>query len=324
MYFSPPAPPAPNSLETLTYDAPPPEPYAPSEPDGHPEPAAREYRPRQPRPETPATPAFAWILLAYSALATVAAGVFAYQYFTAEPKGDHPFKSIPDFYGQYEKANRKQLSFRGLPDPKTDVPADLRVKLGEEVTVGDLQVRPTAVYQQVMSLTRELKAQANRTGEASTGLVLTLHVKNLSADTTFHPDDPAFNRAIEKDQPLPYTALQAGRDFYYGPFAWPFEEEIQDAYIEGLKNPEEPLGPGQERDVWITVAPDGAKTAGERKVGEYLRYLRKEKKFDVPFLWRVQLRRGLVRAKGDDGQDVEVSATAVIGVEFRADQVKER
>ena len=79
-------------------------------------------------------------------------------YFTAEPKGDHPFKAIPDFYGKYEKAtgaeNRKQLSYQGLPDPKLDVPPDLRVKLNDEITVGAIQVRPTAVTHDAVATIR--------------------------------------------------------------------------------------------------------------------------------------------------------------------------
>src|SRR3954470_18692725 len=44
------------------------------------------YRSPAPRVEAPGTPAFAWILLAYSVVVTVVAGVLAYQYFAAEPK----------------------------------------------------------------------------------------------------------------------------------------------------------------------------------------------------------------------------------------------
>ena len=321
LYLPPPTPPAPHSLETLTYEAPPAP--APDEEPGTepPVPAGRTYRPATARTaEAPATPAFAWILLGYSVLATVAAGVFAYQYFTAGP-ADHPFQAIPDFYGQYEKASRKQVSFQGLPDPKLDVPPGLRVKLGEEITVGDLQVRPTAVHQQVMALAREHRSKENVSNPAGQGLVLTLKVKNVSADTTFHPDDPAFNRAFEKTQPPPYTALQYGRDFYYGPFVWPWEEEIQAAYIDGYKPPAQPLGPGEERDVWVTVAPKGARVA---PVPHIVDELKDAKNPGAPLLWRVQLRRGLVKARADDGKEVEVSATTVIGVEFRLDQIQVR
>lgn len=331
-----PAPPPPS--ETLTYEQPapatmptesfdvdePPPPPPARTPDEHREPAGPRYRVQRPPVETAGTPAFAWILLVYSVLMTVAAGIFAYQYFMSGSSGGHPFQAIPDFYGKYEKAtgaeNRKQLSYTGLPDPKLDVPPPLRLKLGEEITVGDLQVRPTAVTQQRMSVFRQNATRDDDTRMAGNGMVLTLHVKNLSANTVFHPDDPAFNRAYQKDQPAPYTALQVGRRFFYGPFEWPLPADIKDAHVVGFQNPEEPLGPGEERDISILVAPDGLRTAGANSaVGE-----RKLSQPGTPFLWRVQLRRGLVKATTPEGKEVDVSATTVIGVEFGPEQIRDR
>jgi hypothetical protein len=330
--------PAPQYSETQTYAASPaPQPAYLSAPSGQvstpsPEEGAepgprRVYRPATAKTESPGTPAFAWILLAYSAVITIAAGIFAYQYFTSGSSAEHPFKAIPDFYGKYEKAtgpeNRKQLAYKGMPDPKMEVPSELRVKLGDEITVGSIQVNPTQVLQQAMEVTRENAVQNNVTSLAGTGLVLGLHVKNVSTDTTFHPDDPAFCRAFDKEQPLPYTALQIGRDFFYGPFAWPLDVGTKDVYLTGFKNPEEPLGPGQERDIWIAVAPKGMRTTGVTDAVS-ARQNAEEKQADRPFLWRVQLRRGFVPAKADDGKDFDVSATTVIGVEFSPSQIKSR
>ena len=39
---------------------------------------------------------------------------------------------------------------------------------------------------------------------------------------------------------------------------------------------------------------------------------------------RDQLRRGLIRARTNDGREVQVSATTVIGVEFKADDIQDR
>jgi hypothetical protein len=349
MMESPPAPPppphspAPEYAETQTYESatpPLPEfsPLTTDEPhrDGQ-RPSDREdapprpaYRPRPDHPEATGTPAFAWILLAYSVVITVVAGYLAYQYFTTDQKGDHPFQAIPDFYGKYEKAtgadNRKQLSFQGLPDPKLDVPPELRVKLGDDITVGAIQVRPTAVTQQVMQITRANAVQQNVISDAGNGLILTLHVKNVSADTSLHPDDPAFNRAYQKDQPAPFTALQYGREFFYGPFAWPLEPDIKDLYMTGFKPSDEVLSPGQERDVQILSAPSGVRVGGVRAAVDAVKDARDSRASgrNERFLWRVQLRRGFVKAKGVDGGDVDISATTVIGVEFKADDVKER
>jgi len=289
-------------------------------------PARRVYRPATARAEAPTTPAFAWILLVYSAVITIVAGIFAYSYFTSGSGGDHPFKAIPDFYGKYEKAtgadNRKQLSYQGLPDPKMDVPKELRVKLGDEITVGALQVKPTQVVQQSVVYRRENATKDNIEHGAGVGLILGLHVKNVSTDTTFHPDDPAFCRAAGKEQPAPYTALQIDRDFFYGPFAWPTEPEIKDIYLIDFRNSAEPLGPGTERDIWVATT-SGFKTGGSGDAAT-ARKNAAEKQPDKPFLWRVQLRRGFVKAKADDGKDVDVSATTVIGVEFLSSQIKDR
>ena len=333
--YAPPPPPTPAYDETQAY-VPPPD-YAPAPPEvndalrppAHDEaPADLGYRPRPvPLTESAGTPAFAWILLAYSVLITAVAGVLAYLYLTAEAKGDHPFKAIPDFYGKYEKAtgaeHRKQLSFQGMPDPKLTVPPDLRVKLGEELTVGAVRVRPERVIQQPVELVKEHATRENTTNGAGEGLILMLNVKNVSTDTTLHPDDPAFNRAFDKNQPPPYTALQIGREVFYGPFAWPPEPELKDAYLKGFRPADEPLGPGQERDIPIPVAPSGFRVA---EVGDAIGTLdlAKKRREDPPLLWRVQLRRGFVKATTDDGREVDVSATTVIGVEFTADQIKHR
>lgn len=319
-------------LEITTQSAPPifePLPDEPPEVDGEPTPRrghppvespVRGYQPRVRREQAASTPAFTWMLLAYAALVTAVAGFFGYQYFTAGSSGDHPFQAIPDFYGEYEKANRKQTSFKNLPDPKLDVPPQLRVKLGDELRVGDLLVRPTSVDRQLVTGTTESIAEGgDRTRELRpVTLVLTLRVKNMSADTTFHPNDPAFNRAGDQ-KPLPYTALQVNREFYYGPFHWPSETGTKREFIVGHEPDRDPLAPGQERDTWVTVAPHGLRTStNANDVTTAINDLRP----GTPLLWRVQLRRGLVKAPGPDGKDVEVSATTVIGVEFRADQIK--
>jgi hypothetical protein len=159
--------------------------------------------------------------------------------------------------------------------------------------------------------------------QASSGLALTLEVKNVSAGTTLHPNDPAFNRAFDKDQPPPYTALQIDRQFYYGPFAWPMPPDTKDNYLVGYEMPQQPLGPGQGQVTYVTVAPTGLRAAGNRNAVDDLNELRKRNE-NPTLLWRVQLRRGFVKAKADDGRDVDVSATTVIGVEFTVNDVRDR
>jgi hypothetical protein len=287
--------------------------------------APRRYASRAPREEPAATGAFAWILLTYGALITIVAGFFAFQYFTGGPSKDR-YDIIPDVYGQYEKANRRQVSLKGLPDPKGELPPELRVKLGGELTIGDLQVRPVAVerrHRLMRMVKRAVEGDLEREYGAE-ALVLTLHVKNLSNDTTFHPNDPAFNRAFDKAMPMPYTALEFRNEMHYGPLPWPPEAGTDDEFIVGfgLEKDAPSLAPGAEGDVFVAVAPRGSKL-DVRNLGTLLTDSgwKNNVATTEPFLWRVQLRRGIVKAEVD-GNPVEISATAVIGVAFTAADVK--
>ncbi|HVK14333.1 MAG TPA: hypothetical protein VM597_36670, partial [Gemmataceae bacterium] len=291
----------------------------------HEEPAPRRYPSGEPKEESASTGAFAWILLGYGAFVTIVAGFFAFQYFTGGNQKDR-YDIVPDVYGQYEKANRRQVSLKGLPDPKGELPPDLLVKLGGELVVGDLQVKPLAVERRER-LTRIVKKPAEGDQERPLGaqtLVLSLRVKNLSADTTFHPNDPAFNRAFDKADPLPYTALVFRNEFQYGPLPWPTDAANDDDYVDGfgLQKDAPPLAPGAEADVFVAVAPRGTR----QDVNNFGSNVASREGWErlpatEPFLWRVQLRRGLVKA-GLEGNPVEISATAVIGVSFTRADVK--
>ena len=75
----------------------------------------------------------------------------------------------------------------------------------------------------------------------------------------------------------------------------------------------------------MVVAPDGMRSSGVRSAVAAVRDAREPRPGRPDsFLWRVQLRRGFVKARADDGRDVDVSATTVIGVEFKADDITER
>ena len=170
---------------------------------------------------------------------------------------------------------------------------------------------------------RAVDGEQERAHGAET-LVLKLRVKNLSTDTTFHPNDPAFNRALDRAAPAPYTALEFRNEFHYGPLPWPTDVANDDDYIAGfgLEKDAPPLAPGAEADVFVAVAPRGTRL----DVNQFGGVLREMERSSLPgesFLWRVQLRRGLVKAEVD-GKEVEMSATAVIGVPFTATDVDSR
>jgi hypothetical protein len=250
-------------------------------------------------------------LLGYGLLMTILAGFFGYQYLMGGGGGkdEHPFKAIPDVFGEYEKANRKQTSFKFLPDPKMEVPLDLRVKLGEELTVGALQVKPVSVERTLIRRRTAGEGGDKETDIPPKTLVLTMRVKNVSTDTTFYPNDPAFNRASERDKPLPYTLLQIGREYYAGALPWPPDKSRMT--LVGHEADQKPLAPGEERDTFVTVAPRHDVVRGQLE----------RAKGDMALLWRVQLRRGLVTHKDGD-KTHDISATTVIGVEFRANEIK--
>jgi hypothetical protein len=114
--------------------------------------------------------------------------------------------------------------------------------------------------------------------------------------------------------------LQLYRDYFYGTFKWPPDPGTEKEYIEGQEADEQSLKPGEERDTWVHVASPKARTAG---VQDWLSAIGDaSKQGDLPLVWHVQLRRGLVKMKNDAGQDVDVSATTVIGVEFKPRDIK--
>ena len=280
------------------------------------------YRARTARDEAPGTPAFAWILLAYAAIVTIAAGFFGFKYFMGRDSGPHPYKAMPDVLRQYDPAKKPQVSFQGLPDPKLDIPADLRVKLGNELTVGDLKVEPLFVERKRLEGTTKYVSADDKVREIGETLVLTLRVKNLSADTTFCPNDPAFYRALDAKQPPPYTGLQIRREYFYGTFKWPPDTGTEKEFINGHENDDRPLRPGEDRDTWVALAGPKVRTSASNDILQALDNLEKNHETKLQLLWRVQLRRGLVKMKNDAGQDMDVSATTVIGVEFTASEIK--
>jgi hypothetical protein len=135
--------------------------------------------------------------------------------------------------------------------------------------------------------------------------VLRLHLRNVSADTTFTPLDNYFDRRWQPGRgPPPLTVLEMGSQRFYG---GPAErgppggaEPARRQWVEGRQEIDASgLAPGAEADTFVCTDGDDQKV------------LRELEKFEGKLLWRVQLRRGLVRLGHR-----EVPAAAVIGVEF--------
>jgi len=182
-----------------------------------------------------------------------------------------------------------------LPDPKpgsggakrihplSPLPAKLKTSLHQSLRVGDLEVTP-------------LDARTDAQGR----LGLSLKLRNGSQDVAFGPVLPV---EFYRFRPLgmvdtgPYTYLEVGdRRLYVLSTEWEkTPKRKNDELFDGM------LQPGEELVAVFRTGPDdkGIIRAAEAARGA--------------LLWRVQLRRGLVAV-----QDTEVSATAVIGVEFGA------
>jgi hypothetical protein len=186
-----------------------------------------------------------------------------------------------------------------LPDPapqdggpvrvQHDRPLSDRLKtfLGKALTVGDLEVRPLRVEQ-----------------DPQGDLVLVLHLHNLSGDTAFNPLPERFSRFLREAHPplYPYTFLQAGDRRIYGG-----DPEYRAAdpgdHAEQARGGQ--LRPGQEMIARLVTNPRDRATV--------TRVLRQ----GGPLLWRVHVRRGFVEVHGEP-----VSATAVVGVRFAAEDVR--
>lgn len=188
-----------------------------------------------------------------------------------------------------------------LPDPKpkdggprlkvsqvahdTRLPAKLKTKLAQPVQVGDIEITPLKVW---------------ATDEDQ--LVLEFKARNLSKNLIFNPVSDAFLRYVEKsmDAGKPYTYLDCGHKKLFGGFGeWLAGPAGQEQQFDG------DIGPGEEEIIRITTEP------------RYRKDVQQLRKSKDDLTWRVQVRRGLVQVR-----DKDVSATAVIGVEFNASMIQ--
>ncbi|QEL14457.1 hypothetical protein PX52LOC_01345 [Limnoglobus roseus] len=238
-----------------------------------------------------------WVLVSYAAAVTL----FAAWGWTRN-KNPHPLSTIPDFFGQYRQTDPKKVS--ALPvDPNQPIPAELRVKLGERLALGELEFEPIGVEE------RRTKWEGKAAGlpRDVECLVLKARVRNLSKTHAFCPLDPAYNRFATADAPSPLSAVIVGTErFPGGPIPWPFVQGVRE-YIVGQEQDDQPLQPGKDR---TTVIPS---IDGDR--GTKLREAVRSAK--GPLLWQVHVRRGFTTYQGE-----EVSVGALIGVEFTATDVK--
>jgi hypothetical protein len=253
-------------------------------------------------------------LISYSILATVAIIMLLSQ-IRNQP---HPLEMVPDLEGDNKGGATRGGGKRGsvdvsMPDPDQPLPPQLRVRLGGTLAVGDLAVTPEKVERKRIAY--DVAGFQPQSAKADS-LALYLRLRNRSADVTFRPMDRYFVRAWSKkpNDLRPYTMLEMGGHRYYGgPLKWTSLAEAKRSrepveYVDGQAVNQE-LKPGEEMTTFFCTNPDD-------------HVARALDSYRGPLLWRVQLRRGLVRWTTRDGAEREDAATAVVGVEFSAADVK--
>jgi hypothetical protein len=191
---------------------------------------------------------------------------------------DNPLKYLPDSSPKGQPRLQVKHDYQLDPDMKTT--------LGQPIRIGAIEVTPMHVKH-----------------NAESDLILVFKAKNISNNLVFAPLDQDYLKFSKKslDSGRPYTFLEriskdklnriygGDVDFFRGA---PGREQRFDGEI----------GPGEEAVVHITSNEDYRK----REVPNFV-------KAPERLVWRVQVRRGLIRVDGKD-----VPATTVIGVEFTA------
>ena len=130
-------------------------------------------------------------LISYSVLATVAVGILFFR-LKEKKSQSHPLEMVPDIDGDHP-TNRKGTDWRGevrFPSRSTELPAKLKVALGQTLRLGELEVTPETVQRGPIAIKEEgTRGVENPPGQA---LKLYLKLKNVSPDLAYYPLDNYF------------------------------------------------------------------------------------------------------------------------------------
>jgi hypothetical protein len=192
-----------------------------------------------------------------------------------------------------------------------ELPAQQRAALGGRVTVGQLEIQPLRIEKRPLVIKIDNIQPVGNLPPQQTkepALVLSLSIKNTSSDLTLHPMDPAFTRKAnpyKNDYPITRLVVNKQTFFAGGAIEWPIvSSTVKRRFETQQANDTIPLKPGETHEYVVFT---DAKTDILKAV---------ETSRDV-MQWRVEVRRAPVEVNGK-----EVPVTAIIGVDFRATDVK--
>jgi hypothetical protein len=237
-------------------------------------------------------------LISYSVLMTIAVLYLNFQL----KQQVHPLEALPD-QGDNKGAThgKKSSGLEHMPRPDQDLPSRLQVELGHPLRIGDIEVTPTKIERR-----RNPFQEGAVLDDTKNTLALELRLRNISDDVYFKPLDPYFDRhwsPTKTSGMMPYGYLTIDKKNYFGPLEWqPRGPNRSRVVVKGQDHDTE-LKPGEEMTTFLCTDPVDDVPAAVKKA-------------NGPCLWRVQVRRGLVKVG-----DREVSATAVVGVEFNKQDV---
>ena len=243
-----------------------------------------------------------FILAPYALLITLLA-VYGLFFKSSVPSG-HPLSTIPDNFGEFAPAERKKTGKLAFP-VDGELPPELRVALGSKLEIGQLEIEPLGLEKRLLKIVTEGKSEKLIQPSSDPAIVLRLKIRNASDDLLIHPLDPAFNRRIVGTERVG-TGLTVGKQTIWGgAIGWPFPGNVIRVYESVQEADTAPLKPGESREfvVFSNSSASLVKTVKDARDA---------------LLWRVQVRRGRIDF---DGKDLPV--TAIIGVEFKAADVKE-
>jgi DNA-directed RNA polymerase subunit RPC12/RpoP len=249
-------------------------------------------------------------LLLYAIVITVFSLMLYRQEQDLEQRLRRNFETMPDEGDKpgVEKGKKVSLWKYDSRRPILPLPENLCTTLDQHqsLRIGELQVTPDRVERKRIKVMVE---GANPEPCQGDSLVLYLKMKNLSSEYAFAPLDNYFDRSWHEGAQPPFTLLEVGNNyrFHGGPADWypRGDRNHKREWIEGRNDQPDVLQPGEEKEMFVCTDGNNQKAVSVL-FGEGSRPA-----YHGSFLWRVRVRRGLVRV-----QDKDYSATAVIGVRF--------